>query len=145
MNYVKDISSIKSRVDAVAGYAYQDFLTTNYNFPDYTVDHTVVSAPNYPFDKPENTLISYYGRLNYSFNGKYFLTGTIRTDGSSRFNPNNRWSVFPSGSFAWKIKDEGFLKNSKVVSDLKLRLGYGTTGQQEGIGDYDYISYYSLK
>ena len=72
------------------------------------------------------------------------MTGTIRTDGSSRFNPTNRWGVFPSGSFAWKIKDEGFLKNSNVISDLKLRLGYGTTGQQDGIGDYDYISYYSL-
>ena len=103
-----------------------------------------VSVPTYPFDKPEHTLISYYGRLNYSFNDKYFLTGTIRTDGSSRFNPNNRWSVFPSGSFAWKIKEEGFLKNSSVVSDLKLRLGYGITGQQEGIGNYDYISYYAL-
>ena len=144
LNYVKEISSIKSRIDAVAGYAYQDFLTTNYNFPDYTVDHTVVSAPNYPFDKPEHTLISYYGRLNYSFNDKYFLTGTVRTDGSSRFNPKNKWSVFPSGSFAWKIKNEGFLRNSKVFSDLKLRLGYGTTGQQEGIGNYDYISYYAL-
>ena len=143
-NYAKDIKSIKSRVDAVAGYAYQDFLTTNFNYPDYTADHVAVSTPLYPFDKPEHTLISYYGRLNYSFNDKYFLTGTIRTDGSSRFNPNNRWSVFPSGSFAWKIKEEGFLKNSGVVSDLKLRLGYGITGQQEGIGNYDYISYYSL-
>ena len=94
-NYVKDIKSINSRIDAVAGYAYQDFLTTNYNFPDYTADHGAVSIPNYPFDKPENTLISYYGRLNYSFKDKYFLTGTIRTDGSSRFNPSNRWSVFP--------------------------------------------------
>ena len=144
LNYVHDFESIKSRIDVVAGYAYQDFLITNYNFPDYTVDNYVISTPTYPFDKPENTLISYYGRLNYSFKGKYFLTGTIRTDGSSRFNPTNRWGVFPSGSFAWKIKDEGFLKNSNVVSDLKLRLGYGTTGQQDGIGDYDYISYYSL-
>jgi TonB-linked SusC/RagA family outer membrane protein len=146
LNYAKDISFIKSHIDVVAGYAYQNFLTTNYNFADYTADGAMVplSTPDFPFDKPENTLISYYGRLNYSFNGKYFLTGTIRTDGSSRFNPSNRWGVFPSGSFAWKIKDEGFLANSKVVSDLKLRLGYGTTGQQDGIGDYDYISYYSL-
>ncbi len=143
-NYVKEISSIKSRIDAVAGYAYQDFLTTNYNFSDYTVDNVAVSVPPDLFDKPEHTLISYYGRLNYSFNDKYFLTGTIRTDGSSRFNPNNRWSVFPSGSFAWKIKEEGFLKNSRVVSDLKLRLGYGITGQQEGIGNYDYITYYKI-
>ncbi|HEY5405834.1 MAG TPA: TonB-dependent receptor [Ginsengibacter sp.] len=144
LNYTKDISSIKSHIDFVAGYAYQDFLTTNYNYPDYTADNYVISVPTYPFDKPENTLISYYGRLNYSFNGKYYLTGTVRTDGSSRFNPSNRWSVFPSGSFAWKIKNEGFLENSKTVSDLKLRLGYGITGQQDGIGNYDYISYYSL-
>ena len=143
-NYVKDIKSIKSRIDAIAGYAYQDFLTTNFNYPDYTVDGIAVSVPTYPYDKPEHTLISYYGRLNYSFNDKYFLTGTVRTDGSSRFNPSNRWSVFPSGSFAWKIKEEGFLRNSRVVSDLKLRLGYGITGQQEGIGNYDYISYYAL-
>ncbi len=144
LNYAKDISSIKSHIDAVAGYAYQDFLTTNYNFPDYTVDNYVISVPTYPFDKPENTLISYYGRLNYSFHERYYLTGTIRTDGSSRFNPNNRWGVFPSGSFAWKIKNEGFLENSHTVSELKIRLGYGLTGQQDGIGDYDYISYYSL-
>lgn len=144
LNYTKNISSIKSHIDAVAGYAYQDFLTTNFNYPDLTVDNYVVSTPTYPFDKPENTLISYYGRLNYSLADKYYLTGTIRTDGSSRFNPKNRWGVFPSGSFAWKIKNESFLKNSTVVSDLKLRLGYGLTGQQDGIGDYDYISYYSL-
>ncbi|MEP6927028.1 MAG: TonB-dependent receptor, partial [Ginsengibacter sp.] len=144
LNYAKDLKSLNSRIDAVAGYAYQDFLTTNYNYPDFTADNNAVSTPTYPFDKPEHTLISYYGRLNYSFRGKYFLTGTVRTDGSSRFNPNNRWSVFPSGSFAWKIKDEGFLANSKVFSDLKLRLGYGITGQQEGIGNYDYISYYAL-
>lgn len=146
LNYAKDISSIKSHIDAVAGYAYQDFLTTNFYFSDHFADGTMVpnSSPNFPFDKPENTLISYYGRLNYSFHDRYFLTGTIRTDGSSRFAPNNRWGVFPSGSFAWKIKNEGFLENSRTVSDLKLRLGYGLTGQQEGIGDYDFISYYSL-
>ena len=146
LTYAHDLKSIKSRIDVVAGYAYQNFLTTNYNFADYTADGDMVpnSTPDFPFDKPENTLISYYGRLNYSFNGKYFLTGTVRTDGSSRFNPANRWGVFPSGSFAWKIKDEGFLANSKAVSDLKLRLGYGLTGQQDGIGDYDYLSYYSL-
>ncbi|HVZ98022.1 MAG TPA: TonB-dependent receptor [Chitinophagaceae bacterium] len=144
LNYTKNISSIKSHIDAVAGYAYQDFLTTNFSYPDLTVDNYVISAPNYPFDKPENTLISYYGRLNYTLADKYYLTGTIRTDGSSRFNPHNRWGVFPSGAFAWKIKNENFLKNSNIVSDLKLRLGYGLTGQQDGIGDYDYQTFYKL-
>jgi TonB-linked SusC/RagA family outer membrane protein len=144
LNYVKDLNGINSRIDAVAGYAYQDFLTTDFGFPDYTADNFVISGTRNSVTDSRYTLISYYGRLNYSFKGKYYLTGTIRTDGSSRFNPNNRWGVFPSGSFAWKIKDENFLKNSNLFSDLKLRLGVGTTGQQDGINYYDYISYYYL-
>ena len=144
LNYVKDIKSIHSRIDAIAGYSYQDFSTTNYNFPDYTTDGFVISTPSFPFDKPENRLISFYGRLNYSYKGKYLLTGTLRRDGSSRFSEDNRWGMFPSGAFAWRLKDEDFLRNSATVSDLKLRLGYGETGQQDGIGNYDYIARYSL-
>jgi iron complex outermembrane receptor protein len=144
LNYVKDIKSIHSRIDAIAGYSYQDFLTTNYNFPDYTTDGFVISKPSFPFDKPENILISFYGRLNYSYKGKYLLTGTLRRDGSSRFSEDNRWGLFPSGAFAWRMKEEDFLRDSKTVSDLKLRLGYGETGQQEGIGNYDYIPRYAL-
>jgi iron complex outermembrane receptor protein len=89
-------------------------------------------------------LISYFGRANYSYDDRYLLTATIRRDGSSRFAPQNRWGVFPSVALAWKVKDESFLRNSQVVSDLKLRLGYGVTGQQDGIGNYDYLSYYAL-
>ena len=144
LNYVKDIKSIRSRIDAIAGYSYQDFSTTNDNFPDYTTDGFIISKPSFPFDKPENRLISVYGRLVYSYMGKYLLTGTIRKDGSSRFSEDNRWGVFPSGAFAWRLKDEDFLRNSTTVSDLKLRLGYGETGQQEGIGNYDYIPRYAL-
>src|SRR5690606_12852779 len=66
------------------------------------------------------------------------------TDGSSRFSKENRWATFPSAAFAWRIIEEPFMMDSKVVSDLKLRIGYGITGQQEGIGNYDYISYYNL-
>ncbi len=143
-NYSKDIRSINSRIDAVAGYEYQDYLTTNYNFGDYTTDGTVISTPTYPFDKPENTIVSFLGRLNYTYMNKYVLTGSIRRDGSSKFNPNNRWGTFPSAAVAWKIKEESFLKNINAVSDLKLRIGYGITGQQDGISDYDYISYYNL-
>ena len=144
LNYVKDIKSIQSRIDAIAGYSYQDFLTTNYNYPDYTTDGFIISKPSFPFDKPENRLISFYGRLNYSYKGKYLLTGTLRRDGSSRFSEDNRWGMFPSGAFAWRLKEEDFLRNSTTVSDLKLRLGYGETGQQDGIGNYDYIARYSL-
>ena len=163
LNYVKDIKSIDSRVDAIAGYSYQDFSTTNYNgvidpagvlidkdgnhwapYSDYATDGFLISSPTFRYDKPENRLISFFGRLNYSYKGKYLLTGTIRRDGSSRFSENNRWGWFPSGAFAWRIKEENFLKNINVLSDLKLRVGYGVTGQQDGIGNYDYIPRYSV-
>lgn len=173
LNYTKDVKSINSRFDITAGYSYQDFLTTIYNaekasngklyqkpdgsldtipttgqrwtpFYDWTTDGTLLSWAKFPLDKPENRLISYFGRINYSLKGKYLLTGTIRRDGSSRFSEQNRWGWFPSGAFAWRIKEESFLKDSRAVSDLKLRLGYGITGQQEGIGLYDYLPRYSL-
>ena len=144
LNYLKNIGA--HRIDVTAGYGFYDFISRSMNYPDVTYDGTVIpaSVPTYAMDKPRYTLISYYGRLNYSFKNKYLLTATLRTDGSSKFNPDNRWGVFPSGAFAWKIKDEPFLSNTTVLSDLKLRLGYGITGQQDGIGDFDYISYYNL-
>jgi len=163
LNYTKDIKSINSRVDAIAGYSYQDFSATNYNgeldpngiltdangkkwtpYSDYATDGFLISSPTFRFDKPQNRLISFFGRLNYSYKGKYLLTGTVRRDGSSRFSKDNRWGWFPSGAFAWRIKEEGFLKNVIVLSDLKLRLGYGETGQQDGIGNYNYIPRYSV-
>ena len=144
LGYTKELPSIRSRIDAIAGYAYQDFLTVNRNFPDRTANDSVVTRPNFAQDRPQFTLISFYGRLNYSLMDRYLLTATVRRDGSSRFNKDNRWGTFPSFAFAWRVKGEEFLKNSNVVSDLKVRLGYGITGQQEGIGYYDYISYYNL-
>jgi len=146
LNYTHEIKSIKSKVDALAGYSYNDFKTTNYFYPSFDVDGNLQagSEPNFDFDIPQNTLISYFGRLIYTFDEKYILTGSIRTDGSSRFSENNRWGVFPSVSGAWKISEEPFLENSETISNLKLRLGYGVTGQQEGIGNYGYIPIYNL-
>ncbi len=146
LGYNREITSIKSKVDVIAGYSYNDFLTTNYNFSDRTSDGFEIpeSVPVFALDKPQYTLISVYGRLNYTLMNKYLLTATVRRDGSSRFNKDNRWGTFPSVALAWKIKEEGFLRNSKTFSDLKLRLGYGVTGQQDGIGLYDYITYYTL-
>ncbi len=173
LNYVKDIKSINSRIDVIAGYSYQDFLTTVYNarkdpngrlyqkadrsldtiattgqrytsFSDRTTDGFLISFPKFPFDKPENRLISFFGRVNYSYKNKYLITGTLRRDGSSRFSEDNRWGLFPSAAFAWKIKEEDFLKRSNTLSDLKLRIGYGETGQQDGIANYDYIPRYSI-
>jgi iron complex outermembrane receptor protein len=146
LNYAKEIKSIQSSVEVLAGYSYNDFKTTNYFYPSFDVDGVLQpgSEPNFAFDIPQNTLISYFGRLKYTLKDKYIITGTIRTDGSSRFSQNNRWGVFPSVSGAWKINEENFLKDSEVVSDLKLRVGYGITGQQEGIGNYGYIPIYNL-
>ena len=146
LNYSKELPSISSRFDLLAGYSYQDFLTTNYNFASFNAygDTIAGTAPLYEFDKPQNTLVSFYGRLNYSFKSRYLLTASIRRDGSSRFSPSNRWGVFPAAALAWNIKSEPFMQNAGKLSELKLRTGYGVTGQQEGIGNYDYISYYNL-
>lgn len=146
LNYVKDLKSIRSRIDVMGGYEYNDYLTTNYYYADYSANGVKApnSDPTYPFDKPENTILSYFGRLNYTYADKYLLTATFRRDGSSRFSPNNRWGNFPSVAVAWKINQENFLKNVNALSDLKLRASYGITGQQDGIGNYDYISYYGL-
>ena len=144
LNYAKDLTSLDSRIEAIAGYEYQDYKSKNNNYADLTYDKTVVSTPNYAFDEPENALISLLGRVNYTYKNAYVLTASVRRDGSSKFNPDNRYGVFPSAAFAWKIKNASFLKNVDAVSDMKLRIGYGVTGQQDGIGNYDYISYYNL-
>lgn len=144
INYAKDIKAIQSRLELVAGYEYQDYKSTYYNFNDLTFDKTIVSTPNYTSNTPEYRLVSYLGRANLNIKNKYVLTASIRQDGSSKFNPDNRYALFPSAAFAWKLKEEDFLKTSAVISDLKVRASYGVTGQQDGIGYYDYISYYNL-
>lgn len=93
--------------------------------------------------KSEHYLVSFYGRMNYSLLDRYMLTATVRADGSSRFGKGHKWGVFPSVALGWKLKEEKFLKDVTWLDDLKLRLGYGQTGQQEGIGDYAYFATYS--
>lgn len=146
LNYVRDLKSIRSRIDLMAGTSYQDFLTNAYSFADYSFSgmKRPGSDPMFPLDKPQNRLISFYGRMIYSLNERYVLTASLRTDGSSRLAPENRWGVFPSAAFAWNLAEESFLKNSPAVSELKLRLGYGITGQQDGISNYSYLGNYTL-
>jgi TonB-linked SusC/RagA family outer membrane protein len=139
LNYVKDLKAISSRIDLTGGYSYQDWITKRPAFPDLRADGSVFKAAGIPFET-QNTLISFYGRLNYALMDKYLLTFTMRRDGSSRFSEENRWGNFPSAAVAWKVSDENFLRNSNVISNLKLRLGWGITGQQDGIGDYGYQS-----
>ena len=143
LNYIKNINP-KNKFEVMAGVEYQDYLTTNYSFKSYAYDTAVTSYPQYLFDKPENRLLSLLGRVNYSFNNVLFITASFRRDGSSKFIAKNRWGNFPSAAIALNLNEIANLKNSKVLSNLKLRIGYGVTGQQDGIGNYDYISYYGL-
>ncbi len=86
--------------------------------------------------KNENTLISFLGRVNYTLLDKYLVTVSVRRDGSSKLGDNNKWGWFPSAALGWRISQEDFLKNSKVINDLKLRISYGQTGNQGGIEPY---------
>jgi iron complex outermembrane receptor protein len=143
--YSKEIESIKSKFDITAGYSYNNFFRTNYFYPTYRADGVQFpnSDPVFPFDEPSNAIVSFYGRLNYTLNDKYLLTASLRQDGSSRFSEENRWGLFPSLALAWKISEENFLKNSKSLSNLKLRMSYGVTGQQDGIANYYYQTGYN--
>jgi len=144
LNYNKDLKGIKSNINATAGYGFYDNSTKTYNKGTYSALGTPIVTPVFPFDIQQNRLLSYYGRLVYTFNDKYILSGTMRADGSSKFSEDDRWGYFPSAGFTWRAIDESFLKDSKVLSDLKLRLSYGITGQQDGIANYSYLqNYYS--
>ncbi len=135
LNYKKDFKSIKSSIDATAGYSWSHFWTEgNTVQSDY---RQTTYLPESPF-KTEYYLASFFGRLNYTFDNKYILTFTLRDDGTSKFSPQNRWGLFPAAAFAWRMIDEDFMKGSKVFSDLKLRVGYGETGQQDILGNNNY-------
>ncbi|MCO4294385.1 TonB-dependent receptor [Solitalea sp. MAHUQ-68] len=144
-NYNKDIKSIESSLDATAGYTYQDVLSNQGNYATYTTDGSeqTLAATPYP-NKQQNTMVSFFGRLNYTLKDKYLLQASMRADGSSRFSPEKRWGYFPSISGAWKVNLEDFMKDSKTISDFKLRAGWGVTGQQDGIANYGYIPVYGL-
>lgn len=146
LNYKKEFTKIKSVVDVIGGYSYQDwyFESPNIREVDGQGDTIVGSqAPVFPFAKAQNTLISFYGRLNYTFNQKYLLTVTLRNDGSSRFAPEERWGLFPSAALAWRIGEEKIFKKMKNLSDLKLRLGYGVTGQQDVGSNFNFLPLYT--
>lgn len=144
LNYKKGFGGIHS-VDLTAGYSYQSFYRedNDYNHPwGQTLEE--YGDAGIDEDKSENFLVSFFGRANYSLMSRYLLTATLRYDGSSRFDKDNRWGVFPAFAFAWQINEESFLENSEVLSELKLRVGWGVTGQQ-AISDnyYPYIPIYT--
>ena len=144
MFYTKELKSLNTKFDVLVGHSYQDFVTEVSNFAAYGQDGTKIpgSDPTYATDKPEYRLESYLGRMNITVANKYLLTASIRRDASSKFSKDNRVGYFPAFAGAWKLRDE-FFKGSKVVTDLKLRLGWGETGQQDGIGYYSYLPVYT--
>ena len=129
-NYAKEVGI--HNINVMAGYSwsmnYSKTKSWNYGRTDLDGNSTLISntAPSY-----RNALVSFYGRVNYSIASRYLFTVTMRADGSSRFVGKNRWGYFPSAAFAWNIGEEKFLKDSRALSALKLRLGWGVTGQQE--------------
>ena len=145
--YYKDFEG-GHHFDLMGGYEWQHFWRSQYNdyvgyYPQTNNDPALRGTERQHTPsvyKTENYLVSFFGRANYNYADRYLLTATVRYDGSSRFQ--NHWSLFPSFAFAWKIKEESFLRDVEALSDLKLRLGWGQTGQQEGIGDYNYFAVY---
>ena len=140
-NYAKYFENIKSNVDLTAGYDYQFWKSTTPLY--YTKSAAGTTLSTVKASDYRHVMLSYYGRVNYSFDGKYLLTATVRRDASSRFSKDTRWGTFPSVALGWTLTEEPWLKDNKVVSNLKLRASYGVTGQQEGIGNYNYLPVYT--
>ncbi len=137
--YKKNIQ--KHSIDALIGFTAQNATSntinaTAVNFPDLLLDNIsggTVNAGGESF--VVHNMLSFLGRVNYVFNGKYLVTATMRRDGSSRFGADNRWGNFPSASVGWRVSEEAFLKKVNAISELKLRASYGLTGNN-AIGDY---------
>jgi iron complex outermembrane receptor protein len=141
LNYTKQLNEA-NRIDVMGGYTWQDWQTKNKLFDEYYYDAKTVAKEAGTNIPPHNRLISFYGRLNYNLLERYLLTATIRRDGSSRFSPENRWGTFPSVALAWRINEESFLQNVEALSNLKLRLGWGITGQQDLNSDFGWLPIY---
>lgn len=141
-NYNRDFGAIDSNIDATFGYDYQYW---KYATPFYAELNTEgVQQSTTAATDQRHSLISYYGRLNYTLMKRYLLTATVRRDGSSRFAKDNRWGTFPSVALAWRVSQENFFEPLRgIVNDFKLRASYGVTGQQDGIGNYGYIPVYT--
>jgi len=143
--YNKELASVKSQIEVMGGYSWQHFWYEKENSATYKIAD---SEGNYgagnDFERSENYLISFFGRMNYSMQDKYMFTGTIRNDGSSKFVGENQWGLFPSAAFAWRINKEKFMLSYKAINNLKLRLGVGVTGQQDIGSNYPALGTYSF-
>jgi iron complex outermembrane receptor protein len=142
LNYNKDLYD--HSIDATAGYSWQHFEREGENYSrgaEYNSEYPYQAVDSSQF-VTENYLVSFFGRANYSYKNKYLLTATTRFDGSSRFAEGNRWGIFPSVALAWKLSEEEFIRSIGLINDLKLRLGWGITGQQDIGSDYPAMATY---
>lgn len=144
LNYKNDFPSIESSVDITGGYSWEHHYEQGSNYvTNFNTSDTLVVEQDTDY-KTEHYIVSFFGRANYTFKDKYLLTATLRQDGTSRFSKENRWGLFPSAALAWKIHEESFLSGIEDLNQLKLRLGYGVTGQQRiGQGNYPYLPQYT--
>lgn len=147
VTYDKTFNKIHA-INALVGFTYQEWkngsvtsTVTNLTTNNLGTDNLSIGTASDNSNTTKNDLASFIGRINYRLMDKYLFTFTMRADGSSRFGENNKWGYFPSGAVAWRAIDENFMKNIKVVSDLKLRVSYGLTGNQE-IGSYQSLKQY---
>lgn len=138
LTYTKSFNDDAHNLSVVAGHSYQSF-----EYPTFTYDSELEEDGNNPINIGNNkdVLLSYFGRLNYDYKGKYLLTASLRADASSKLNPNDRWGYFPSAAIAWKISDEDFMQNSGFDL-LKLRVGYGEIANVNGLGNYLFLTRY---
>ncbi|MCO4291993.1 TonB-dependent receptor [Solitalea sp. MAHUQ-68] len=146
LNYDAKIAADHS-INLVGGYSYFDSQNEFYGLSrrgfnsDTFGYYNLGSGQDYRVSdiyngKTDWKLISFFGRASYNFKGKYMVSGTLRNDGSTKFGANNKWGLFPSGAVAWNMADEAFLKDVNWLNQLKLRAGYGLSGNQEGIAPY---------
>lgn len=142
LNYNKYVDAWKSSIDATMGYDYQFWKSSS---PAYSEFNTIGEVQtSIAATDQRHSLLSYYARLNYTFDSRYMLTATVRRDGTSRFDSDTRWGTFPSVALGWRVTEESFLKDNPVLSNLKIRASYGITGQQDGIGNYGYMPVYTI-
>lgn len=156
--YARDLKDIKSHFDIMGGYSWQhyhlknDWYTIGQFEGEFDENGKLIgkgqpreTSISEGYAKTEHYIVSFFGRLNYAYDDKYLLTFTLRDDASSRFHKDHRWGVFPSLALGWRVIQEDFMKNQDVLSNLKLRLGWGKTGQQDiNLGDYPYLGSYSF-
>ena len=142
LDYNKYLDGAQSQIGLMAGYSWQHFRRSDYSENgNYGRDFNLDTINH----KTELYLVSFFGRFNYTFRDRYLLTFTLRDDGTSRFSPETRWGLFPALALAWKINEEGWMAGANSLSELKLRAGWGITGQQDiGMGNYPYLPRYTF-